>query len=94
MATDKSGGGTIPELQAAVEVDGVVVTRIELELDITETKADVGLDLLEVNVIVSNGSMVELCYCACVVTTHYTERLQHDLPAISQLRLTTVKVAL
>ena len=94
MATDKSGGGTTPELQAAVEVDGVVVTRVGLELDITETKADVGFDLLEVNVTVSNGSMVELCYCACIVTMCYTECLQHDLPAISQLRLTTVKVAL
>ena len=94
MAIDKSGGGSPPELPAAVEVDGVVVTRVGLELDITDATADVGLDYLEV--IASSVSVVELCYCACVMrtVTRYTERPLRDLPATSQLRLTTVKVAL
>ena len=84
----------LPRNCRQLSIDGVVVTHVGLELDITEMKADVGLDLLEGNVTASSGSVVELCYCACVVTTRYTERPQHDLPATSQLRLTTLSLSI
>ena len=88
--TNPGGNGSLSEKEQGIRFPCLCCNAIGWD----GGSADVGLDYLEV--IASSVSVVELCYCACVMrtVTRYTERPLRDLPATSQLRLTTVKVAL